>query len=398
MTRISKGTVSLANDSTSVTLWDGVVLSEITAPLGSHVIIEGVSNYIKSRTSTTEFELEEPHTGAGGTGLNCMISAMTPSEISIGKLNARTATVIQQLSALDANGRGLFYNLIGVTGANDPGPGKIAFNSSEPSAVTEIYFDVLDANEGGREVAALIDLWRVGTVLTLRSLASTAFAAYQVVGVETVAGWRKVSVSYVGSDGALAAEPIAVDWNIVGEGIQINRAGTFAQRDLYDTEEAPAAKGFTYASVNGADGNGPPTVLYIKQSSDFDDWGPAIPFQGPESEPRVAVTLWDPGRPGAGEVMWSGIFDVPVSFPANMASPNATSRAIAGAAATAEAVLSLRKNEVEFATLTFAASGTVGTFAGAATDFSAGDRLSIVAPDPRDASLAQIAITLAGAR
>lgn len=401
MTRVSTGTVSIGNGDTVFTLWSGdggVVLSEITSPAGSPVVIEGYANFIKTRLSTTSAELSLPHAGAGGAGLAAAISALTSSEAQIGTLNARTALVIQQLTAMDANGRGLSYNLIGVTGANDPGPGNLAFNEAVPDDVTELYFDVLDANDGNRDVTGLIDLWRPGTVLIVRSLDTTSYASFQITSIETVAGWRKVIVTFVESSGELAAEPVSVEWNIIGEGIQINRAGPFADRGLYDTVGSPAAAGFTYASTDGADGGGPPTVLYIKQSGTYDDWGPAIEFQGPESEPRVAVVVYDPGRPGAAEVVWQGVFDVAVSFPADFTSVNEVSRAYAGVPATAPAVYSIRKNGVEFGTLSFAAGATTGVFSGTATDFAAGDRLTIVAPDPRDASLAQIAITLAGAR
>src|SRR5690606_21788881 len=116
----------------------------------------------------------------GGAGLATAVSAMTPTEVSVGTLNGRTAQVIQQLNVLDANGRGLFYNLIGVTGDNDPGPGRMALNHADPAQVSEIYFDVLDANEGGRDVQALIELWEAGTLLIVRSLASAAYAAFQL--------------------------------------------------------------------------------------------------------------------------------------------------------------------------------------------------------------------------
>ena len=51
-------------------------------------------------------------------------------------------------------------------------------------------------------------------------------------------------------------------------------------------------------------------------------------------------------------------------------------------------------------TITVAPSGTTGSFvtSGGAVSLVAGDRLAIVGPDPADATLADIAITLKGTR
>ena len=84
-----------------------------------------------------------------------------------------------------------------------------------------------------------------------------------------------------------------------------------------------------------------------------------------------------------------------VTFPAGLT----LSKVVASTAATAEAVVSLKKNGTEFGTATFAAAGTVATLAAAsATSFAAGDILTIVAPATADATLAGIAWALAGVR
>ena len=395
MSRIVTGTVSVSAAGVIVTAWSGATLTEINCPPGSPVTIQGMANFVKQRLSVSSFELEVAHSGAGGTLLPTAISAFTPVEVSSGTLNARTAQVIQELDMFDKNVRGLFYNAIGVTGANDPGPGALAFNEAIVGDVTEIYVDVLDANDGGRDVTPIIDLWTPGTVLIVRSLSTTAYAAFQLATqAQDMTGWRKLSVSFLGSDGSLASEPVSIEWSVIGTGIQIDYVGTFAGRTAYDA----VAGGKIYASVDGAAGAGPPTVLYRKNSATSGDWSPAIPFQGPESEPRVAVVVWDPGRPGAGELVWSGVLDVAIDFPTDFNATNYVSRAKAGVTATATAVYSIQKNGVQFGTLSFGAGVTNGVFDGTATSFVAGDVLSIVAPSPRDATLAQVAITLAGNR
>lgn len=395
MGRVIVGTVSVTGGGTVVTAWSGATLTELNCPPGSPVTIQGMANFVKQRLSVTSFELEVAHAGAGGTLLATGISAFTPTEVSAGTLNARTAQVIQELDTLDANGRGLFFNTIGVTGDNDPGPGAMAFNEAIISDVTEIYMDVLDANDGGRDVTPIMDLWTPGTVLIVRSLATTAYAAFQLsTQAQDMTGYRKLAVSFLGSSGSLASEPVSVEWSIIGTGIQIDYVGAYADRSTYDA----AAEGKIFASVDGAAGAGPPTVLYRKDSATSGDWSAAIPFQGEESDPRVAIVVWDPGRPGAGETVWSGILDVAVDFPVDFNDINHVSRAKAGVTATATAVYSIQKNGVEFGTLSFGAGITNGVFDGTATSFVAGDVLSIVAPSPRDATLAQVALTLAGNR
>lgn len=126
----------------------------------------------------------------------------------------------------------------------------------------------------------------------------------------------------------------------------------------------------------------------------------------PESNPTYWRTLLAGGnrydiafdasdRPDSGEVFRRMVFTTPVQFIAGMTD----SRANALTPATATAVLSIRKNNVEFGTLTFNAAANVGVFASAAgATFAAGDILTIVAPNPRDATLATLAITLTGYR
>ena len=75
------------------------------------------------------------------------------------------------------------------------------------------------------------------------------------------------------------------------------------------------------------------------------------------------------------------------------------SQGFARTAANAQADFDLQRNEVSVGTLRFAASGTVATFIHASdTVFVPGDRLSVIAPNPADANLADISFTLFGQR
>lgn len=73
------------------------------------------------------------------------------------------------------------------------------------------------------------------------------------------------------------------------------------------------------------------------------------------------------------------------------------SLAKAGTAATAETIFTLKKNGASFGSITFAASGTTGTFAVASTtSFAAGDILTIHAPNTADATISKLGITFIG--
>lgn len=74
----------------------------------------------------------------------------------------------------------------------------------------------------------------------------------------------------------------------------------------------------------------------------------------------------------------------------------ALSQAIAITAATAETIFVLKKNGVQFGTVTFAIGGTVGTFAAAVPPaFIAGNYLSVHGPATADATLADVGFAFA---
>ena len=80
-----------------------------------------------------------------------------------------------------------------------------------------------------------------------------------------------------------------------------------------------------------------------------------------------------------------------IHFGTNFASSVCTS----GIAATSSTVFNIAKNGSNFATLTFAASASSGTFSGSAETFASGD-VQTITPTRTDATLANLTGNLAG--
>lgn len=98
--------------------------------------------------------------------------------------------------------------------------------------------------------------------------------------------------------------------------------------------------------------------------------------------------------PTAGEIIEGHVFTRQMTFPAGLALSKATSRV----AATASSVFAILKNGSSVGTVTFAIASSVGVFA-MASDLSAaaGDQVDIQCPNPADATIRGIKITLRGA-
>lgn len=100
------------------------------------------------------------------------------------------------------------------------------------------------------------------------------------------------------------------------------------------------------------------------------------------------------GVPGASATVSDAVTQSGLSLPIGLTGSQAT----AGVAATASTVFTIKVNGVAKGTVTFAASGTTGTFSfTSAVTLNPGDTISMVAPAVPDATLADIAITLEAA-
>lgn len=137
---------------------------------------------------------------------------------------------------------------------------------------------------------------------------------------------------------------------------------------------------------------------------------PDIPFEGHEGElvivaddgssiifdrPKYDIVCFFQGTIPNGQLVLRFPLSRRIVFPSGMTD----SVASLGIAATAETVLSLQKDLVEFATITFAISGTIGVVTSSSnTTFETGDVLTVHGPGSADATAADLGFTLNGER
>ena len=107
------------------------------------------------------------------------------------------------------------------------------------------------------------------------------------------------------------------------------------------------------------------------------------------------IGVYFPGQPEAGATLLQLVAPRAFTLPADLTD----SQGYAGTAPTAQADLDIQKNGASISTIIFAASANTATFAFASeAAFTAGDRLTVLAPGNQDASLADISITFKGTR
>lgn len=171
-------------------------------------------------------------------------------------------------------------------------------------------------------------------------------------------------------------------WVLQGSAVGMNWLGPWNSLVGYLVGNGVSRLGSTYICT-APNTNAPP-------ESNPSDWG--LLATGGD---RYDIAIWASDRPDSGETLLRLLMPTTVTFSAGMAQ----SQANALTAGTASAVFSLQQNGTEFATVTFTAGDTDGSFACASdTVFNSGDILTIVTPNPRDATLANISLTITGFR
>ena len=389
----STGTVGVANDSTAVSgagvLWQpaSVVQGDLLFVPSQNAfgVIEAVNDTYDGIT------LYQPWSGATASGLAYLILPSSWQRYD----PALTQAMTRQLLAL-LSGAGVIYYVTGT--APDPG---------------------LATNDGLFAVKISSGTWTfwVSQSGAWVSLGSPMGLDWQGPWSSTVsyllgAGVSRLGAAYIAVQPSLdqppeaplsapvtisIASPGVVTWD--NHGLAANTALTLATTGALPTGLQAAT---AYYVLN-------PTTNTFQLSAS--PGGGAINTSGTQSGTQTAtVTYWEEmaaggdrydiaafatDQPASGKAIAEMIFTTAVAFDANLPQ----SQAKAGTPATAAAVFSLQQNGTQFGTLTFAVAATAGVFASASgASFNAGDVLTVVAPSPRDATLANLAFTLTGYR
>lgn len=140
--------------------------------------------------------------------------------------------------------------------------------------------------------------------------------------------------------------------------------------------------------------------VWVDQVTVFSAASMNVPVvQVKEAITLLSVGIYDIGgtfenTPVGGEIILRFPVTRTIMFPADMDG----SRMEAAVAATDTAVISIRKNNAEFATITFVAGTSTGIFSGTQTEFTSDDTLTLVCPSTPDATLAELGWCLSAER
>lgn len=237
-------------------------------------------------------------------------------------------------------------------------------------------------------------VFRVGNADELRD---TDWTAAGIIYIGNEWFYRDTSdTTSADNDTTIIVDQAGTRWKKgTGGALAVHAAGVFADRSDYNAEESPRADGtlFVYCSTDGDGGSITDPVFFFKLT-DGNSWSDPVLFRGQRGGDRYDIFNFDNAKPSAAEELLSIIFTTEVTFLEDFLG----SIAVARDASTGTAVYKIKKNDVEIGTITFTASDD-GVFALASeTTVSVGDRLSLIAPNPQDATLARVTISVVGFR
>lgn len=139
---------------------------------------------------------------------------------------------------------------------------------------------------------------------------------------------------------------------------------------------------------------GPNQAAALEYNTNTSRWNcAAVAYPYPSQLAKFYVAVSPSGELASSEKLLRFTFAEFVTFPEDMGD---FSFATSLVAADSDASFSLKKNGVEFGTVDFAMNATEGTFDTPETSFEPGDYLEIIGPQPKDADLADVSITLVG--
>lgn len=170
----------------------------------------------------------------------------------------------------------------------------------------------------------------------------------------------------------------------VGRGLDYDvDVADLTERAEYDDEP----EGFRVLVSDSGDGR---SAVYTKQSNDSADWGEPGYLTGD----RFDLSFFVADNPYSGEKIGVHTFTHATVFPAGLTG----SQGYATDPSSGTAVFTIQKNDVDIGSVTFDASRDATFALAGGASFAAGDRLTLIAPEPQDATLYEASITLAGSR
>lgn len=240
----SVGTVTVANGGTTVTgvgtswagkVFEGDLFTDPAQGLFARVTADATSNTSLSINAWP------------GLGLTADPYEVLFQADSI-RVSERTRQLLEEMAAIEANGRGLFYRFSNATTDSDPGDGYLRLNHATEASATMLYIDGVDAN--GSDLLALLDTWDDSTStnkgkLFLRSIDDASkVAVYNVTALTTATGYRKVTIAFVDGDADFDAdEQLMVDFARTGDIATLTALGISAFiQTLVDDVDASAAQ------------------------------------------------------------------------------------------------------------------------------------------------------------
>lgn len=209
------GTASVANGAVLITFAD-VVIGTVEDPnikAGDFYADPAQPLVPPQRIASVDYEANTATLAVGWPGMSMVAAAYviywTDDTL---RSTGQTRRVIEELSTVQANGRGFFFRFSDLTADADPGKGRLRFNTVDPTLTTAIYVDNLDAN--GAVVSAIVETWddagsEIGRgQVQVRSISRpSTFRTYKVTGaVVDGTGYRKLTVTHIGGSGVFAAD------------------------------------------------------------------------------------------------------------------------------------------------------------------------------------------------
>jgi hypothetical protein len=179
------------------------------------------------------------------------VSAQGSATTATGAATTATAAVA---AAVEASGA-LSYVFSTQTADADPGNGALRLNNAAMQSATQVYVDLSDRM--GNVVTSILDAMDDSTnpsakaIIRLFQPSSGLMATYRLTATVSPAGYRKLTVQYVGGSGGTFAnnETVGLTWSQVGD--QQGASGLNTQVQFNDATQFAGDPNFTFNKLTG---------------------------------------------------------------------------------------------------------------------------------------------------